>query len=341
MTKKIYFCAGHGKHTAGKRSPSGKFEEREWFFNDEVARAFESRLKQYNGVSLTRTDDRTGERDVPLSTRTGSANRAKADLYISFHHNAFQSKWGNHTGAETYYYKGSEEGRKLATEVQKAIVKAYGLRDRGIKTANLHITRETKMTAVLIEGGFMDSNIDIKKLRDKKVLQQAGRAVADVVAKYFNLKLMTSTNANTSSKPSKPSTNSKKNPQTNSSKSTSKGKPNYNTNSIVEFLASIGQPFSLSYRKKLAQIYGVKNYKGQASLNLYLLDLLQKDYKKSGKIRTSTPKPATKQKTISQMATEIINNPKAPKGHANRRKWLGISKVEYEKVRAEVNRRLL
>lgn len=63
---KIYFDAGHGKYTPGKRSPSGKFEEREWFFNDEVARAFEARMKQYNNVTLVRTDDRTGEKDILL-----------------------------------------------------------------------------------------------------------------------------------------------------------------------------------------------------------------------------------------------------------------------------------
>lgn len=45
-------------------------------------------------------------------------------------------------------------------------------------------------------------------------------------------------------------------------------------------------------------------------------------------------------KSVSQMASMIINDPKAPKGHENRWKWLGISKAEYEKVRKEVNKRL-
>src|SRR5699024_2976936 len=39
-----------------------------------------------------------------------------------------------------------------------------------------------------VEGGFMDSQIDIKKLRDKKVLQKAGKMIAGAVASYFNLK---------------------------------------------------------------------------------------------------------------------------------------------------------
>lgn len=58
------------------------------------------------------------------------------------------------------------------------------------------------------------------------------------------------------------------------------------------------------------------------------------------RILSGKSKPAKPKKSISQMADMIINDPKAPNGHENRRKWLGISKAEYEKVRAEVNRRL-
>src|SRR5699024_9667488 len=196
--------AGHGKYTAGKRSTSGKLEEREWFFNDEVARAFTNEMKNYD-VKLMRTDDPTGETDVPLSTRTNKANSAKADFYISFHHNAYQSKWGNHGGVETFYHAQSSKGKAIARIVQDAIVKAYGLTDRGIKTANLHITRETNMPAVLVEGGFMDSNIDIKKLRDRKVLQNAGKEIAKAVAKHFKLKRTGSKPSNTNTSKPKPS----------------------------------------------------------------------------------------------------------------------------------------
>ena len=61
--------------------------------------------------------------------------------------------------------------------------------------------------------------------------------------------------------------------------------------------------------------------------------------KTSSKPKQSTSKPKTTKKTISQMAQEIIDN-KHGNGHENRRKSLGISKTEYEKVRKEVNRRL-
>lgn len=185
MTYKVAIDAGHGYNTAGKRTPDG---EREWSFNDVVARAFVSELTKYSGVTVRRYDDITGKTDVPLRTRTDKANAWGADIFVSFHHNAHTGVWGAHTGTETYYHGGSTEGRKLADMLQKACVRAYGLRDRGIKTANLHITRETKMPAVLVEGGFMDSTVDIVKLRDDKVLAQAGRNIAGAVAEYLGVK---------------------------------------------------------------------------------------------------------------------------------------------------------
>ena len=83
---------------------------------------------------------------------------------------------------------GSAQGKRLAQLVNKAVVKAYGLEDRGLKTNNLHITRVTKMPSVLVEGGFMDSNIDIKKLRNDAVLENAGRCIAQAVVEYAGLK---------------------------------------------------------------------------------------------------------------------------------------------------------
>lgn len=185
--KKIGICAGHGGKgsTAGKRTPDNEYE---WNFNDKVVRAFIDEINKYEDVEVRRFDDASGNTDVSLTKRTNNANAWGADIYISVHHNANTGKWGTWTGTETFYHAGSASGKKLADAVHKPLVEAMGLRDRGLKTNNLHITRETKMPAVLTEGGYMDSSIDIKKLRDDKVLDKAGRNMAEGVAKYFGLK---------------------------------------------------------------------------------------------------------------------------------------------------------
>ncbi|PYF07273.1 N-acetylmuramoyl-L-alanine amidase [Ureibacillus chungkukjangi] len=187
---KVGYDAGHGYNTPGKRTPDG---EREWSFNDKVARAFANELALYKGVMTRRFDDPTGQRDVPLNERTNGANNWAANYYISFHHNALGGRWGNHTGIETFVYTTPQpRSVELAEAIHPAVVKAYGLSDRGIKRGNLHIVRETAMPAILIEGGFMDSLVDITKLRNDTVLANAGRAVAQSFARFAGLSRVTS-----------------------------------------------------------------------------------------------------------------------------------------------------
>ena len=154
MAYKVAFCAGHGLNTPGKRTPDG---EREWTFNNKVALAFEDEMKQYEGVQLLRTDDRTGQRDVPLKERTDKANAWNADVYISFHHNAFKGVWGNHTGTEIMCIKANRDAVRLTEMVPSGESFDCGT---GHPIYQLHITRE-QTTAILIEGGLW-IRIDIK-----------------------------------------------------------------------------------------------------------------------------------------------------------------------------------
>lgn len=182
---KIAVCAGHGINTAGKRTPD---DEREWSFNNKVVIAFIAELNTYENVSILRTDDPTGATDVSLTSRTDQANNWGADIYVSFHHNANTGDWGTWTGTETYTHLiASSNSDRLAALVQPELIKAYGLRDRGLKKADFHILRETWMPAILTEGGYMDSSIDILKLRDNTVLANAGINTAKAVSVYGNL----------------------------------------------------------------------------------------------------------------------------------------------------------
>lgn len=182
--------AGHGLYTPGKRTPD---DEREWSFNDKVIRAFEAELNNYEGVTFKRLDDPTGQTDVPLKTRTDKANALGSKVHVSFHHNAnVGTYWGNWGGVETFVYKTSlSDAMELAKAVHSKNVNAYGLRDRGIKPSDLHMLRETNMTAILTEGGFMDSTTDIVKLRNDTVLRNSGIAIAQGVASYLGLKRKT------------------------------------------------------------------------------------------------------------------------------------------------------
>ena len=184
---KIALDTGHGINTSGKRTPD---DEREWSFNNKVLLACMAALQQYEGVQILRLDDPTGKTDVPLKTRTDKVNNWKADVLVSIHHNALAGKWGSHGGVETYVQEltASKASKDIAALVQPRIVKAMGLANRGVRSKNLHMLRESRMPAILTEGGFMDSTIDIIAMRSDAKLKAQGEAIAEGLAIYFKLK---------------------------------------------------------------------------------------------------------------------------------------------------------
>ena len=259
MSKLIAVDAGHGLHTPGKRTPDG---EREWSFNNKVVIALINELHRL-GLRTVRLDDPSGQRDVPLGERTRKANNAKADVLVSVHHNALTGRWGTHTGTEIYSYPGSKKSKELADKLQPKLAETYGLRNRGAKTANFHMLRESKMPAILTEGGYMDSRIDIVKMRDSEVLKRAGITIARNVADCLGVEVKVNT-----SKPVKEPSEPKK--------QASNG--TYTGGSIVDYLIQNKINSSFANRKKLAREYlGISNYSGTAKQNIDLLNAMRKD----------------------------------------------------------------
>lgn len=352
MTKVVAIGAGHGLGTPGKRTPDG---EHEWSFNNKVVLAAIARLKQYEGIKVVRMDDPTGKRDIPLNERTNKANAAKADVLVSIHHNALTGKWGQHTGTETYTYLGEQPGStKLAKEVQPRLHKAYGLKDRGIKQANFHMVRESNMPAILTEGGYMDSNIDIKALRDDNKLRDAGVAIADGIAQYFGISF------NKDVEKPKPvivnPSNSKPKVKTidQMAQEVIAGKHG-NGHTTRRKSLGISQAEYDKVSAKVNAYYGVKSAAKHTlkSLNSIAQEVIdgkwgngsdrEKRLNKAGynadKVQVkvnqllSGGKPT---KSIDQMAREVIDG-KHGNGNAQRQKSLGVDNTTYQKVRARVN----
>src|SRR5690606_23114971 len=102
--------------------------------------------------------DPSGKVDISLSKRTYHANQCGADVYVSIHANAFGNGWSSAEGIETYHHpQSSQVSKKLAAAMQKELISCTGLRNRGVKTANFQVLRETKMPAILLELGFMSN----------------------------------------------------------------------------------------------------------------------------------------------------------------------------------------
>lgn len=114
-----------------------------------------------------------------LYQRVDKANDSNCDLYISIHHNAFN---GKAHGTETYCYPGSAKGRKLASAVQRHLVKDLDTRDRGVKShPKFYVVRKTSMPAILVEVCFIDNQGDCSKWNAVK----AASAILKGVREYL------------------------------------------------------------------------------------------------------------------------------------------------------------
>lgn len=182
---RIAIDAGHGPETPGKRSPDGSL--REFQFNSAVALIADTLLKDYDGVEtlLTFSDSR----DVPLKERTDRANAWKADLFVSIHANAAGDGWSSAQGIETYVYTSRPPAAvTLANAVQRHLVRMTGRPDRGVKSANFHVLRETKMTAILVECGFMTNREECELLKSDTYRRKCAEAIVAGIVEIYGLR---------------------------------------------------------------------------------------------------------------------------------------------------------
>lgn len=191
---KIALTAGHYRYTSGKRCLK-KFdpnETREWVLNDRIADKIENLLSTYEGYSLIRTDDTTGEKSIEIKDRTKAANNFGADVYISIHHNA-GIMGGTGGGIVAYVYNKTKNAATLQwqKDLYNALIKHTGLkgnRSTPLAKSNLQECRETTMPAVLLELGFMDSATDVPIILTDDYANKCAEAIVEVIVAKGGLK---------------------------------------------------------------------------------------------------------------------------------------------------------
>ena len=150
---------GHGTDTRGK----GVGSHKEHDFNSKLGLAIKRILEQHNvGVIF---GQQPFSKDVPLRERTNFYNSTNAKLSVSIHANASSNASVN--GRCVFYWHDDPEAKRLAVNVRNQIRNmGYSTHGSGLHESkrgswtNLHMVREPKMPAVLIEHGFMTGNKD-------------------------------------------------------------------------------------------------------------------------------------------------------------------------------------
>jgi N-acetylmuramoyl-L-alanine amidase len=186
MYMKVMIDAGHGYETDGKRTVDGM---KEYEFNRAVAIETKKRLSEYEQVTVHFSH--SDKIDVSLNERTRKANQANVDLFVSIHANAHGNgrEWTSAEGIETYIHSSNPKtAYELAKIVQAHLVKRTSRKDRGVKTANFHVLKATKMTAILCECGFMTNKTEAKLLRTDNYRHACAEAIVHGIASYYKLK---------------------------------------------------------------------------------------------------------------------------------------------------------
>ena len=125
-------------------------------------------------VLLTRTDDTK----IPLEERATMANEKEADLFVSIHCNYCEDD-SSVQGLECYYREGSDEAQKLAENVVTAVEESSMISCRGTRTADFSVLRNTSMTAVLVEIGYLSNSSERQNLGSKDYQQELIDRLAD------------------------------------------------------------------------------------------------------------------------------------------------------------------
>lgn len=219
--KTIVIDPGHGGKDTGAIGIGGLKEKDvvldvskrvETLFND---------LTPYN-VFLTRTKDIF----IPLNQRPSLAISKKAHAYVSIHANAGSSsasgletyyygiksssinqtnQSGPMTNYPTFFSKESSissvleptatktnpyitDSKTLATFIQKRMVAAYQLPDRGAKHGDFQVIRSNNVPAVLTELGFITNKNDASKLSSPHWRQIAAEAIYMGILDFFETK---------------------------------------------------------------------------------------------------------------------------------------------------------
>lgn len=128
----------------------------------------------------------TREEDVypNLTERADLANQEEADLYISIHVNALENN-DSYAGIYTFYHPDKPSDKALAEAIQAAVTSASGGIDRGVESEDYAVLRNTEMSAVLIETGFMSCPEELIKLQDAEYQELLAQGIAQGILDYL------------------------------------------------------------------------------------------------------------------------------------------------------------
>lgn len=185
----IVLDPGHGGSDPGK---IGVNDVKEKTVNLEIAGMVQKLLKKEKiDVVMTRKED------VMLTGRDGQATKVgdmkarvamindKAPLLaVSIHQNSYHQEGVK--GAQVFYYSHSEEGKKAAEMMQKALLSLNPDNNRKAKANDTYyLLKRTEAPTIIVECGFLSNWEEAELLKDKEYQESVAEAIVDGIKAYI------------------------------------------------------------------------------------------------------------------------------------------------------------
>ena len=184
--KTIIVDAGHGGWDPGKTGTNGDNEKD---INLEISKILSKYLETVGAnVVITRNEDiALGDfKREDMKERKNIANSSDADILVSIHQNSFPNK--KTKGAQVFYYKNSEDSKKLAECIQEKLITEVDNDNNRLAKSNTeyYMLKSIDVPSVIVECGFL-SNIKEEKLLNQKYYQEKiAWAIYMGIIEYFS-----------------------------------------------------------------------------------------------------------------------------------------------------------
>ena len=187
----VVIDAGHGGFDPGKVGIDGQLEK-------DINLSIAMRLKEYLEASdvnvvLTRDTD-TGlyqsgdshKKVADMRRRCDIINEARPDVVVSIHQNSYHQEEIN--GGQVFYYKTSQNGKRLAEILQKRFDYVLGDKNRRVAKANdnYYLLLHVKEPIVIVECGFLSNRQEAKNLESDEYQDRMAWTIHMGILQYLN-----------------------------------------------------------------------------------------------------------------------------------------------------------
>lgn len=187
----VVIDSGHGGNDPGKIGVDGSLEK-------DINLKIAYRLKEYLEASdvtvvMTREDDRglyeegdSHKKMADMRNRVQLIEKTNPVITISIHQNSYHEE--AISGAQVFYYKGSDKGKKLAEILQKRFDFVLGDKNRRLAKANdnYYLLLHVKKPLVIVECGFLSNWQEAAALNREEYQNRVAWTIHMGVMEYLN-----------------------------------------------------------------------------------------------------------------------------------------------------------